>query len=51
MKPKSHEMQLLKTVVHGGEQKTPLQLNTVLFLWGGGGNKLDFQTSLKRIFF
>lgn len=48
MKSKSHETQLLKTVVHGREQKTTLQLNRVLFL-RGGKRRLDVLTSFKMM--
>lgn len=41
MKPKSHEMQLLRTAVHGGEHKTPLQLNTVFFFFFSAGENKE----------
>lgn len=51
MKLKSHEMQLLKTAVHGGEQKTPFQLNIVLFLGGKKEKKqIRFSNIIKEDF-
>lgn len=52
MKPKSHEMQLLKTLVRREELKTPLQLNTVLFCRGKKKEKkqIRFSTLIKEDF-